>query len=171
MDSFFRTSLNTCGRSRTWQMVHRPSRASATATPFRPLAVVSKILSTPRSISATSFWRSALVLSMTACRLDISVSRAVRSAAISFSAALSSASLFLTPRVELVGFQHDLEDAIFARADVVLRGLDLVEHRGVFAVGLHLEQLILVFREPCLNRRRPPSLPPAASRRQPPAGP
>ena len=32
-----RTVLKTCGRSRTWQMVQMPSRASATATPLRLL--------------------------------------------------------------------------------------------------------------------------------------
>jgi hypothetical protein len=34
-----------------------------------------------------------------------------------------------------------------------LGGFDLVQHRLIFAVGFHLEQLIFVFRQPALNRR------------------
>ena len=120
-----------------------------------------------RSISATSFSRSARGPVDFRLQAGLSVSSTARSAAISFSAAFSSASLFLMPALSSSDFHHDLEDAILARADVVLRGLDLVEHRGVFAVGLHLEQLVLVFREPCLHRRRPLSLRRAAFRRRP----
>ena len=41
--SLRRTVLKTCGRSRTWQIVQMPSRASATATPFRRRDTSSKI--------------------------------------------------------------------------------------------------------------------------------
>ena len=110
--------------------------------------------------------RSAPVLSISACRLAISASEHGALGGDLLFGGLELGLALLDAGVELVGLHHDLENAIFARADVVLRGLDLVEHRGVFAVGLHLEQLILVLGEPRLNRSRLLSPPPAASRRR-----
>ena len=43
IESLRRTVLNTCGRSRTWQIVQMPSRASATATPLRLRATGSNV--------------------------------------------------------------------------------------------------------------------------------
>ena len=45
-------------------------------------------------------------------------------------------SAFLTSRRQLVGLEHPLEHLLLGRAQVLLRGLDLVLHGLVFAVGL-----------------------------------
>ena len=98
-----------------------------------------------------AFSRSAVVLSISACRLGhLGVEDGALGGHFLFGG-LQLGLALLDPGVELVGLHHDFENAILARADVVLRGLDLVEHRRVFAVGLHLEQLVLVFREPRLD--------------------
>ena len=151
IDSFFRTSLKTCGRRRTWQIVHNPSFASATATPFRPLAVVSKM----REDVAIDIGHELLALGGRPVDLGLQARHlGIEHGALGgnlFLGRLQLGLALLDAGVQLVGLHHDLENAILARADVVLRGLDLVEHRGVLAVGLHLEQLVLVFREPRLH--------------------
>ena len=51
---------------------------------------------------------------------------------------------------EVVGLHHDVENPILSCADVGLCRFDFVQHRGVFTIGLHLEQLVLVLGQPRL---------------------
>src|SRR5262249_16891191 len=51
----------------------------------------------------------------------------------------------------LVGLDEQLEDLIFEAADAVLCHRDLVLHRGVFLVRLHLHQLVLELGETALD--------------------
>ena len=73
------------------------------------------------------------------------------------SALLLRLDLLLVPReLRLGAFQlrrdrvrvhHALEHSLFGGAQVALRGHDLVLHRLIFAIRLHLGQLVLEFRE------------------------
>ncbi len=63
ISSLRRTVLKTCGRSRTWQIVQMPSRASATATPLRLRDTASNVVSTCLSRLLTSAARSAAIRS------------------------------------------------------------------------------------------------------------
>ena len=140
--SLRRTSLNTCGRRRTWQTVQRPSRASATATPLRPWATRSKSVSASRDSFATTPPRAAVSLRAPARARALGVEH-----------------LLLARDLRLLGLQrrfgrlqlggkrlrllHVLEQLVFVRAHLVLGGGHLLLHRLVFLVGLDLHQLPL----------------------------
>ena len=124
--------------------------AAAIAMPLRARATCSK--------SATSCGGSDLmsaarlsVASFSAASTVVSSSASVFfSASTSFCCAASVCSAFLISAVDRVGFHHPLEHVLLDDAELFLRGLDLVLHRLVFAVGLDGGELILEFREAAL---------------------
>src|SRR5439155_532166 len=81
--SLRRTSLKTCGRSRTWQTMQWPSRASATASPFRCRATCSKSCSAGRDSLAASASRPAPVDARSRSSVARSCSSACRTPGIS----------------------------------------------------------------------------------------
>ena len=157
-----RTVLKTCGRSRTWQIVQMPSRASATATPLRRLRDQLEDARAPAGRAPpTSAARSAAMRSSDALQLGVlRRASASRSASTAFCSAASAASAVLTRGRQVVGLDHPLEHLVFERLDLGLRERDLVLDRVVFLVGLHrhrllaeLRQAALVHRDVLLDRR------------------
>ena len=149
--SLRRTSLNICGRSRTWQTVHSPSRASATATPLRPCATRSNSISASRRQLRDDLGRA---------RGQASSSRSSRRArrrAPCARAPTAACSLLecrfgrLQLRGERFGLLHVLEELVFVRAHFVLGDRHLLLHRLVFLVGLDLHQLSLVLGQAALD--------------------
>src|SRR5260221_8856439 len=87
-----RTSLNICGRIRTWHTVQPPSRASATASPLRCFETCSKSLSASGESSFAAAVRAEDFSSAVRCSEVASASRFFRSAAIAACWVLSSVS-------------------------------------------------------------------------------
>src|SRR5260221_4187348 len=87
-----RTSLNTCGRIRTWHTVQPPSRASATASPLRCFETCSKSLSASGDSSFAAATRAEDFSSAARWSAEASASRVFRSAAIAACCVFSSAS-------------------------------------------------------------------------------
>ena len=125
--SLRRTLLNTCGRSRTWQIVQMPSRASATATPLRRWATASKMPQHLR-VQRRDDRRRARRTIRSSDGFSSACSAAIflRSASTVFCSAASSPSARFACGGELVGFEHALEDLVLERLDLALREVDFL---------------------------------------------
>src|SRR5438552_2867240 len=126
-----RTCWISLGMTRTWQPPHSSSRTATSASPLRCRA-------TFRNGSRYSGG----MVAARARRSPSSPSCSRRSAA-------------------LLGLLHFEQDALVVRRPLGLAGLDLVQHRLVFLVGLDLEELGLVLGDLGLDRHQLPLEAPA----------
>ena len=143
-DSFLRTSANTAGRKRTWQMVQRSPSARATAVP-RTLAMRWKVSTAPLlSIAATILARSAAhSATIACCVLAVAFDRGALRGDLRLRR-LERRFRLLDGGVDLVGGHHVDEDALLVLADFVRDRLHLVLHRVQLLVGLHRHDLLFV---------------------------
>ena len=123
-----------------WQMA-TPLRARDTCSNSASVGPAMVATSASRAAEASANDRSTAVSSWAICAF---------SASIAFFFDARSVSACFDQRGQLVAFEHPLQHLLLGRAQVLLRGLDLVLHRLVLAVGLDRRQLVLEFGQPAL---------------------